>query len=350
MASIKGKLFEFFVYRLLVSCGFKPVTPDGLLVFSGSPGLMVQGAGAPHNTDVLLSPPIQTPFYYPTRLIVECKCYNGSIGLTIIRNALGLRDDINNFEIVTDTILRNRKNNRNTGPKYYDMKRYVYQVAVASIDGFKSTVYPFAQAHRIPLISFSQSPIFSGIRRAISELDNIANASINNNLVQQINTYLTNKIQHPEQHTSLGDLNFDEFNAYINEIADIERRLTVGLLEDGTILFLLQADHEDNSLVNNFSHNDGCTIHWSNEDPATWILRNQGTTYYFELPKPIYDSWEQSIGKQRKDALKIKRNFFSKIVLFRRTDGNSENISIIRLSEQFMENAEESLHTQSMDE
>ena len=29
MASIKGKLFEFFVYRLLVTCGFKPVIPDG---------------------------------------------------------------------------------------------------------------------------------------------------------------------------------------------------------------------------------------------------------------------------------------------------------------------------------
>ena len=33
MASIKGKLFEFFVFRLLVSCGFKPVDPDELLVY-----------------------------------------------------------------------------------------------------------------------------------------------------------------------------------------------------------------------------------------------------------------------------------------------------------------------------
>lgn len=43
MASIKGKLFEYFVTRLLISCGFQPVIPDGLLVYKGSPGLMVQG-------------------------------------------------------------------------------------------------------------------------------------------------------------------------------------------------------------------------------------------------------------------------------------------------------------------
>ena len=71
MASIKGKLFEYFVFRLLVSCGFKPVIPDELLVYKGGPGLMVQGIGQPHNADVLLTPPIQTPFYYPTRLLVE---------------------------------------------------------------------------------------------------------------------------------------------------------------------------------------------------------------------------------------------------------------------------------------
>ena len=109
MASIKGKLFEYFVFRLLVSCGFKPVIPDGLLVYKGGPGLMVQGIGQPHNADVLLTPPIQTPFYYPTRLLVECKCYDEPIGLPQIRNALGLRDDINNFEIVTEDILKKSK-------------------------------------------------------------------------------------------------------------------------------------------------------------------------------------------------------------------------------------------------
>lgn len=197
MPSIKGKLFEFFVYRLLVCCGFKPVNPDGLLVYSGSAGLMVQGVGQPHNADILLSPPIQTPFYYPTRLLVECKCYNEPIGLPHMRNALGLRDDINNFEIVTEDILDNRKCNRTVKPKFYDMKRYVYQVAVASIDGYKSTAYPFAKAHRIPLISFAHSKLFADIRQAIADLDNAAKT--NNDLGRRVSSYISDIMLHPEQ-------------------------------------------------------------------------------------------------------------------------------------------------------
>ncbi|MCC8163537.1 MAG: hypothetical protein LIO86_10360 [Lachnospiraceae bacterium] len=73
MALLKGKLFEFFVKQLLMSCGFRPVDKDGLLVYEGTAGTMVQGLGQPHNADVLLSPPVQIPFYFPTRLIVECK-------------------------------------------------------------------------------------------------------------------------------------------------------------------------------------------------------------------------------------------------------------------------------------
>lgn len=92
MASVKGKLFEFFVSRLLVFCGFKPVVKDGLLVFNGKPGTMVQGLGQAHNADVLLEPPFQTPFYFSTRLLVECKCYSDTIGLPVIRNAFRVCD------------------------------------------------------------------------------------------------------------------------------------------------------------------------------------------------------------------------------------------------------------------
>lgn len=343
MVSIKGKLFEYFVYRLLVACGFKPVIPDGLLVYKGGPGLMVQGIGQPHNADVLLSPPIQTPFYYPTRLIVECKCYNDSIGLPQIRNALGLRDDVNNFEIVTEEILKNRKYNRSTRSKFYDTKRYVYQVAVASIDGFKSTAYPFAKAHRIPLISFSHSAIFMSIRQAISALDDYA--SENAEFRQQMILRISDAMLYPERRINSDTFGSNEWRTYIKEIEAIEQYITIGLLEDGTLLFLLQAG-EGRTRVYDDTQEDGCTIRWCSEQDSTWVLNDKGTVYYFELPNEIYKNWEHSAGKQRQDALRIKRDYFSEIVLFHRTKREEENITILRLSEQFMCNAERSLYEQ----
>lgn len=344
MPSIKGKLFEFFVYRLLTACGFEPVNPDGLLVYRGSPGLMVQGVGQPHNADVLLSPPIQTPFYYPTRLLVECKCYNDSIGLPQIRNALGLRDDINNFEIVTKEILENRKTNRSSEPKFYDMKRYVYQVAVASIDGYKSTAYPFAKAHRIPLISFSQSALFAGIRYAISELDEMAKR--NDELRRRISFSISEEMLHPGYGTYRNRCDCNEWQTYLEEVEKIERQITIGLLEDGTILFLLQKEQDHKPGYNVVPQDDGCTIHWYSNDDSTWVLDDHGTVYYFELPEELYNDWKRSVGKQRKDALRIKRDYFSKIVLFHRTEGGNEEITILHLSKRFMVNAERSLREQ----
>lgn len=345
MASIKGKLFEFFVYRLLVACGFKPVTPDDLLVYKGNPGLMVQGMGQPHNADVLLYPPIQTPFYYPTRLLVECKCYNDTIGLPQIRNALGLRDDINSFEIVTEEILENRKHSRSRKPKFYEMKRYVYQVTVASIDGYKSTAYPFAKAHRIPLISFAKSSLFAGIRQAISELDDIVKED--DGLGRQISSHIGEIMIHPERGIDTNCFGCDEWLTYLEEVESIASKITVGLLEDGTLLFLLK-----NGKGNSESHNvewqgDGCTIWWDSGDDSTWILNDHGVSYYFELPKELYDDWERSVGRQRRDALRIKREYFSKIVLFHRTKEENERITILRLSEQFMRRAEDALMEQS---
>jgi len=337
MASIKGKLFEFFVYRLLVACGFKPVIPDDMLVYRGSAGLMVQGLGQPHNADVLLSPPIQTPFYYPTRLIVECKCYGEPIGLPQIRNALGLRDDVNNFEIITEDILKNRRYNRSKSQKYYPMKRYVYQVAVASIDGFRSTAFPFAQAHRIPLISFAYSSLFEDIRQIIDKLDNLAKKD--EKLFYDINDFIDWCMHHQEK--LIADIYIPNFQEYLCEIDIIERRITIGLLEDGTLLFLMREISEDR-LYNHYSgaYMDGYTIHWNYEDDGTWVLRNQENVYRFELPKEIYRQWKCSVGEQRKSALRIKEEYLSKIVLFHRTRSGSEDVQIIRLSEMFMMEAE----------
>ena len=94
-----GKAFELFVKNLLISVGFSEVKSDGLYVFDGAAGQMLQGLGEAHNADALLEPPVQTPFYSRSRLLIECKDYRTKIGLNTVRSTLGLKEDINNFEL-----------------------------------------------------------------------------------------------------------------------------------------------------------------------------------------------------------------------------------------------------------
>lgn len=332
MASVKGKLFEYFVYKMLVSCGFRPVKADGLLIYHGSSGTMIQGLGQPHNADVLLAPPVQTPFYFPTRLLIECKCYSEKIGLPIIRNALGLREDINGFDIVTEDILKNRRSSRSTGNTCYPMKRYQYQVAVASMSGFKSTALPFAQAHRIPLISFADSACFRTMRNYTEEIE--SRATEDGQFGERVLSVLQEK---------WGDLWCDFYpewdcdyliEGFLKEVDDFQEKITIGLLEDGSIIFMVKSDPNAFPFNHRDQYNryeDGCTIHWSDATSA-WELCDGDSRYYFELPAAIYQEWMKAAVEQRRAALMIKEDYFSRIVLFE----GYKKLRILQLSEQFM--------------
>ena len=72
----RGKAFEIIVKNFLIGIGFSEVRSDKLYIYDGSAGQMIQGLGNAHNADVLLEPMVQTPFYTPTRLLIECKDYD----------------------------------------------------------------------------------------------------------------------------------------------------------------------------------------------------------------------------------------------------------------------------------
>lgn len=154
-----GRAYELFVKYILINIGFSPVKSDGLYVFDGAPGQMIQGLGEAHNADVLLEPPVQTPFFSRTRLLIECKDYRQKVGLNTIRSALGLREDINHFEIVDISRLQSRRSQRRQGIiSNYD--RFSYQVAIAAFNGFTAPAQEFAATHRIPLLEFDKMPFW----------------------------------------------------------------------------------------------------------------------------------------------------------------------------------------------
>ena len=280
-----GKAFELLVKNIMLHIGFSEVRSDGLYIFDATPGQMIQGLGDAHNADVLLDPPVQTPFYTPTRLLIECKDYSRRVGLNTIRSALGLREDINHFDIVDRDELEKRRRNRRRGLTY-DYPRYSYQVAVASMSGFTVPAQNFAATHRIPLIEFNKMPFWkkfcavigSGRRYSVANQTELA-------------------------------INDDAIYEVINEIAE---RCAIAITNSGQMLFLYRADEGDTVFSEQYS------LHWNHEDEP-WILRSGGVEYQFQLPSQILKLWlENSVTDldRKVNAINCKANFMSRMVVY----------------------------------
>ena len=282
-----GKAFEFLVKRILVNIGFSEIVSDGLYVFDGPPGQMIQGLGEAHNADVLLEPPVQTPFYSKTRLLIECKDYRRKIGLNTVRSVLGLREDINNFNIVDlDELAARRQQNRRAVPPLFD--RYSYQVAIAALAGFTTPAQKFAATYRIPLIEFNKLPFWNDFCEAIG---------------------------YDHHNFSYRRVNFDTIDSAnrLNYLVDkIGQRMAVAITNSGQMLFLYHTKDECVHFGQHYS------LHWKHPKEP-WILRSDREEYLFQLPENILKMWLSKSTDElemKREAINCKANFLSNMVVY----------------------------------
>lgn len=289
-----GKLFEIFVKRILMNIGFMEVNSDGLYVYDAAPGQMIQGLGEAHNADVLLEPPVQIPFYTMSRILVECKDYRKKVGLDVLRGAFGLREDINNFDIVDKNELNNRKNSRRTNMTY-NFTRYYYQVAVASLSGFTVPAQKFAATHRISLIEFDKMPFWNNFYNYLRNQGIFAGP---------YGLY---------SHKGNININEDEITQYVTDLADnIGRNMALAITNSGQLLFLYNIDKEPIKFGNSYS------LYWT-DDEKLWQLRTYNKTYVFQLPQTIADEWLYNAHSElelRKEAIRCKAQYLSSMVVY----------------------------------
>jgi hypothetical protein len=241
---LKGSLLEYIVRNLMINCGFTSVKPDGHYIFqqNGTGLFFINGKGAAHDADVLMEPPIQMPFSYPSRLLFECKSYDKTIGLDVIRNGLGLRYDINEFEIVTDATIARRRNNRRANYAISNRKRYHYQVGIASIEGFSKPAFEFAANNKITLISMRWF-----LSNATCNLFHDIDATYINSLPTTEKTllykFLKDKSPDANENVLYQDLviylRSDEIvGRILREFQEMIGNCVIGLLETGDLLFM----------------------------------------------------------------------------------------------------------------
>ena len=333
IATIKGYAFEYFVRSLLIHGNFTRVTPDSqCIIYKAGAGLMIQGLGQSHNADVLMNPPIQIPFYFPSRLLVECKCYTDKLGLTFVRNVLGLREDINGFDVIDKDILKNRMNTRRMELNIFPFDRYQYQVALASLTGFKVTAQEFAYIHHIPLLSF-QSSIFTDVRNAIFNLDQV---QWSQGTAEEATKYLQSSIADGNE-CEQPIPKIAELRSLVEVTTDLVNRTQIAMLDDGTLLFLVRP-LMPYIIGDDTQWNDGISLHWSKEN-RYWVLRKENEQYYFELPEKLFQIWATRAGRNRQEqAIHLKQEYFSNIVLFMSGDYGPE-LKVLHLSRDFIRNA-----------
>lgn len=312
-SKLKGSLLEYTVRRILENCGFTKVRPDGLLIYNRSGLTMINGKGAAHDADVLMNPPIQMPFSYPYRLNFECKAYNRKTGLTIIRNALGLRYDINEFEIVTRTHLQARQNNRRSLLAIDNRQRFNYQVGVASIEDFSKPAFEFAANNKIPLISLRWF-----LPPDICDKFHL----ITNNYLRTFSEKQLNELHqllkgNPNENAEafLRDTN-SIFKDIYDAINQFENRVLIGLLESGDLLFLISQGDNEMEYLRNRDITMRARFHYQRRELDYWILNiNQEIRFGFYLPSRIIEMWrEQSFDGEA--AIYLKNQLFSRVFVF----------------------------------
>jgi len=351
---IKGGLLEYIIRNLLKNCGFTNVKADGLYTFERGGLFFINGKGAAHDADVIMNPPIQMPFTYPSQIIFECKAYGTTANLPVVRNALGLRTDINDFEIVTKSSLRKRQNNRRAAYAIETRKRFLYQVGVASVNDFSKPAIEFASNNKIPLLSLNWF-LSAGIIENFNSIDQPLIDHFNQNDINNLYTFLKDRngnLYTPQYEPALRLLRSDNILGDIVTFANTTINYSyIGLLETGDMVFLFARTRSEDNILNQLKGLTGlkAEIYWNPNRPNVWRLIvfnaqqiDQRTEFDFFVPKRIFQYWEQ-FNLTRVMALNIKREFFSKIFVFNNRNNLEMPFSIINIDQEWLNHAIEAL-------
>lgn len=352
VGNFKGALLEYIIRQLLKNCGFTNVTADNLYTYESSGLFFVNGKGAAHDADIIMNPPIQMPFSYPSQLIFECKAYAGKVSLPVVRNVLGFRNDINEFEIVTKKSIKKRQNNRRNSYAIENRNRFIFQIGVAAINDFSKPSIEFAANNKIPLISLSWF-LGPGTIADINSIDQNLIDSYGENTCKSLYNFFKDRTGNlrDERHQDASNfLNADNLIGDIVTFANTAINYSyVGILETGDMIFLFARSRSEDNILNQRAGINAfkATIHWNSNRPNVWrlsVINGDGdenqTDFDFYVPKRIYDHWRK-FNLDKQEALNIKERFFSKIFVFNRAQNPVMPFSIISIDQEWLQNLRE---------
>ncbi len=140
---------------------------------------MVRGRGAVHQVDALGEFAVVPPFSSPIRLFVEAKSQRDSVGLAVVRNAMGTISDVNQAWMLNYSNLRIRR---------------LYRYALFSTSGFSGPAQEYGLAHQISLVDLSGSEWEPLRRIAVRGAEDLLNNRLGNLRLRAIRSSLRQRL------------------------------------------------------------------------------------------------------------------------------------------------------------
>jgi len=331
LPQIRGAILEEIVLKLLENAGYRVLSDsDGEEIRHGHSGIELQGRGEWHQVDALVGYDFTPSFVYPIRLIVEAKAYlpnrynRGKVGISVIRNAIGVLKDVNENYFSF---------NINSRDRTYKIRRFNYTYAIFSLYGFTENAQRYAIAHQIFLIQYHFNPLFRGIRDGITAINNWQMFKRRNFELRELRELIRDYFRMESMEPSLSEY-----------------------LEDYGVEILLRIKEELSRIGGSYFGllNGEYPIHLISSRPLTQIsgdeifarvyihdakyvsFRFDNNELYFELPESIVEIFSQIWGDKIEIA-NTKREYINYITLTGKIDGIMRNL-IIRLDERWLDN------------
>lgn len=305
---LAGMLLEEAVLYLLEASGYTPVTEisNDPTLHQGRNGLEVQGRGGKHQIDAIADFAIQQPFMNPLRLLVEAKFHHDPIGIEVMRNAVGVLQDVD---------------------KYWDYERhqeiesrYSYQYAILSASDYTNNAKTYALVHGIYLIPLKG---LSFIQSILEELRNMSRSSIRNFADRQRFRQTLLLFRIPDLRRAIradirnGDTTsisqivsgpmLENLIRFCNACRQLDRPL-LGIIARRFPVFLVPEPGV------NLEEIQDCDIeiHWYD---TTWYVQLPNhQRFFFNLPTTILEQYlaEENVLSELR-ALDLKANYLSKV-------------------------------------
>ena len=167
--TIKGRLFEFVLRRLIERSGFKTNLDRSDLPQLTKNLKKLHGRGGTYAADLIGIFRMPIPFAYPFLLIGEAKNYKSRIGIGEARAFLGAFTDISQYPRI-DTRSKVLKFSQ-----IFKSSRFTYIPVMFASNGFNRNAQAFLYAHGVYFVSYENSSIINGIRSKIEEVTNKIN-------------------------------------------------------------------------------------------------------------------------------------------------------------------------------
>lgn len=317
ISNVRGMLLEEAILYLLRTSGYRTIEQrdPGDPTLEGDPysGLKVLGRGGLHQIDAIADLMIVPPFTYTQRLLLEAKCYadNSPVGLSIIRNAVGVLKDVQEYWITRNNI----------PPK----ARYHYHYALFSASNYTEEAEKYAFAHDIYLIPLAQSQFIQPIIQSIKQIDK---QTFGRETHEKINISLTDlrrgvraKIRNRSNNTlDKALLQYQDALHMIARFCSFCRQIDqafIAMIAGRFPIFLVPHPafhlHQMNDVHD-------VSIHWNHANREKgWIIRSSQTNdilFSFDLPREIFTYYAEHHMLSSERDLDLKEDILTEIQAF----------------------------------